>query len=83
MTNGEVVVKVLAAHSCLSALEVKQFAKRMYDYDITPQAVGGVMRRLINKGYAASGKSPYTGKAVYWLDKGIIDNFKVVNKELI
>lgn len=83
MTNGEVVVNVLMAHSCLSALEVKQFAKRMYDYDITPQAVGGVMRRLISRGYAASGKSPYTGKAVYWLDKKIVDDFKVANKEVI
>lgn len=83
MTNGEVVVKVLAEYSCLSAMEVKQFAKRMFDYDISPQAVGGIMRRLISRGFAASGKSPYTGKSVYWLNKQIIDDFKVANKEML
>ena len=39
MTNKDVVIKVLSNHSCLTAMEVRQFATRLCDYDLTPQAV--------------------------------------------
>ena len=55
MTNKDVVIKVLNEHPCLAAMEVRQFAKRLYDYDITPQAVAGAMKPLIAAGLAASG----------------------------
>lgn len=67
MTNKDVVLQVLSTHSCLTAMEVRQFAKRLYDYDITPQAVAGAMRPLIAAGLAASGIRPDNGKTVYWL----------------
>ena len=67
MTNKDVVLQVLSTHSCLTAMEVRQFAKRLCDYDITPQAVAGAMRPLIAAGLAASDKHPSTGKTVYWL----------------
>lgn len=67
MTNKDVVLQVLSTHSCLTAMEVRQFAKRLYDYDITPQAVAGAMRPLIAAGLAASGVRPDNGKTVYWL----------------
>lgn len=67
MTNKDVILQVLSAHSCLTAMEMRQFAKRLYNYDITPQAVAGVMRPLITAGLAASDKHPSTGKTVYWL----------------
>lgn len=69
MTNKEVVIKVLNEHPCLTAMEVRQFAKRLCNYDITPQAVAGVMRPLIAAGLAASDKHPSNGKTVYWLNK--------------
>lgn len=67
MTNKDVVIEVLANYSCLTAMEVRQFAKRLCDYDITPQAVAGTMRPLIAAGLAASDKHPSNGKTVYWL----------------
>lgn len=69
MTNKDVVIKVLSNHSCLTAMEVRQFAKRLCDYDITPQAVSGIMRPLIAAGLAGSDKHPSNGKTVYWLNK--------------
>ena len=67
MTNKEVVIKVLNEHPCLTAMEVRQFAKRLCDYDITPQTVAGTMKPLIAAGLAASDKHPSNGKTVYWL----------------
>lgn len=69
MTNKEAVIAVLTEHSCLTAMEVRQFAKRMCGYDITPQAVAGAMRPLIATGQASSDKHPANGKTVYWLNK--------------
>ena len=69
MTNKDVVIKVLNEHTCLTAMEVRQFAKRLCDYDITPQAVAGVMKPLIAAGLAASDKHPSNGKTVYWINK--------------
>lgn len=68
MTNKDVILQVLSAHSCITAMEMRQFAKRLYNYDITPQAVAGVMRPLIAAGLAASGIRPDNGKTVYWLN---------------
>ena len=64
MTNKDVIIKVLNEHSCLTAMEVRQFAKRLYNYDITPQAVAGAMRPLIAAGLAASDVRPDNGKTV-------------------
>ena len=69
MTNKDVVIKVLNEHPCLTAMEVRQFAKRLYKYDITPQAVAGTMKPLIAAGLAASDKHPSNGKTVYWINK--------------
>ena len=55
MTNKDVVIKVLNEHPCLTAMEVRQFAKRLCNYDITPQAVAGTMKPLIAAGLAACG----------------------------
>lgn len=67
MTNKDVIIKVLNEHPCLTAMEMRQFAKRLYNYDITPQAVAGAMRPLIAAGLAVSDKHPSNGKTVYWL----------------
>lgn len=67
MTNKDVIIKVLNEHPCLTAMEVRQFAKRLCNYDISSQAIAGAMRPLIAAGLAASDKHPSTGKTVYWL----------------
>lgn len=72
MTNKDVIIKVLSKYPCLTAMEVRQFAKRLCDYDITPQAVAGAMRPLIAAGLAASSSRPDNGKTVYWLNKDVI-----------
>ena len=69
MTNKDVVIKVLNEHPCLTAMEVRQFDKRLCDYDITQQAVAGAMKPLIAAGLAASDKHPSNGKTVYWINK--------------
>ena len=69
MTNKDVVIKVLNEHPCLTAMEVRQFAKRLCHYDITPQSVAGTMKPLIAAGLAASDKHPSNGKTVYWINK--------------
>lgn len=69
MTNKDVIIKVLNERPCLTAMEVRQFAKRLCNYDITPQAVAGTMRPLIAAGLATSDKHPSNGKTVYWLNK--------------
>ena len=69
MTNRDIVIKVLNEHPCLTAMEVRQFAKRLCTYDITPQAVAGAMKPLIAAGLAASDKHPSNGKTVYWINK--------------
>lgn len=72
MTNKDVVIKVLNEHPCLTAMEVRQFAKRLCNYDITSQAVAGTMKPLIAAGLAASGVRPDNGKTVYWLNKDVV-----------
>lgn len=72
MTNKDVILQVLSAHSCLTAMEVRQFAKRLCNYDITPQAVAGTMKPLIAAGLAANDKHPSNGKTVYWLNKDVM-----------
>ena len=69
MTNKDVVIKVLNEHPCLTAMEVRQFAKRLCNYDIPPQAVAGAMKPLIAAGLAASDTHPSNGKTVYWINK--------------
>ena len=69
MTNKDVAIKVLNEHPVLTAMEVRQFAKRLCNYDITPQAVAGTMKPLIAAGLAASDKHPSKGKTVYWINK--------------
>jgi len=66
MTNREIVIEVLKNYSCLTSFQIKGFARRMLNEDITPQSASGVLRTLCAYGYA--GRSPDTnGKMVYWL----------------
>ena len=67
MTNKEAVIGVLKEYSCLNGSQIKGFAHRMFDVDITPQTAAGVLRPLIAAGMASKSPDPNSGKMVYWL----------------
>lgn len=69
MTNNEVVIAVLKDRACLNGNEIKYFAKRLYNVDITAAAAASAVRQLIAKGLARKQTHPTTGKMVYWLTK--------------
>lgn len=66
MDNKKVVVSVLKDYGCQSSKQIAVLCRRLYDYEISPAAVGGVLRALAAKGYAANSNCG-AGKTVYWL----------------
>lgn len=67
MEKKKVVIKVLSECGTLTAKQISAFAKRKYDFDITPQGASGVMRGLIGQGLAGSSKDE-NNQARYWLN---------------
>lgn len=67
MEKKEMVIKILKESGTLTAKQISAFAKRKYDFDITPQGVSGVMRSLIGQGLAASSKDG-SNQTRYWLN---------------
>ena len=68
MDKRELITKVLSAHSCLTAMEIKGFAYRMFNEEISPNSASGQLRTMIREGKAASSKN-LNNKTVYWLVK--------------
>ena len=65
-TKKETICKVLKAHPCITAREISFFAKRMFNFDITPSSAGSQTKLLVAQRKVAS--SPNTqGTNVYWL----------------
>ena len=67
MEKKEMVIKILKESGTLTAKQISAFAKRKYDFDITPQGASGVMRGLIGQGLAASSKDG-SNQTRYWLN---------------
>ena len=67
MEKKEMVIKILKESGTLTAKQISAFAKRKYDFDITPQGASGVMRGLISQGLAASSKDG-SNQTRYWLN---------------
>ena len=67
MEKKEMVVKILKENGTLTAKQISAFAKRKYDFDITPQGASGVMRGLIGQGLAAKSKDG-SNQTRYWLN---------------
>lgn len=67
MEKKKAVIKVLSECGTLTAKQISAFAKRKYDFDITPQGASGVMRGLIGQGLAASSKDD-SNQTRYWLN---------------
>lgn len=67
MEKKEMVIKILKESGTLTAKQISAFAKRKYDFDITPQGASGVMRGLISQGLAAKSKDG-SNQTRYWLN---------------
>ena len=67
MEKKEMVIKILKESGTLTAKQISAFAKRKYNFDITPQGVSGVMRGLIGQGLAAKSKDG-SNQTRYWLN---------------
>lgn len=67
MEKKEMVIKILKESGTLTAKQISAFAKRKYDFDITPQGASGVMRDLIGQGLAASSKDG-SNQTHYWIN---------------
>ena len=67
MEKKEMVIKILKESGTLTAKQISAFAKRKYDFDITPQGASGVMRGLIVQGLAAKSKDG-SNQTRYWLN---------------
>ena len=67
MEKKEIVIKILKESGTLTAKQISAFAKRKYDFDITPQGASGVMRGLIGQGLAAKSKD-CSNQTRYWLN---------------
>ena len=67
MEKKEMVIKILKESGTLTAKQISAFAKRKYDFDITPQGASGVMRGLIGQGLAAKSRVG-SNQTRYWLN---------------
>ena len=67
MEKKKTVIKVLSECGTLTAKQISAFAKRKYDFDITPQGASGVMRGFIGQGLAGSSKDE-NNHTRYWLN---------------
>ena len=67
MEKKEMVIKILKESGTLTAKQISAFAKRKYNFDITPQSASGVMRGLIGQGLAAKSKDG-SNQTRYWLN---------------
>ena len=67
MEKKEMVIKILKESGTLTAKQISAFAKRKYDFYITPQSASGVMRGLIGQGLAAKSKDG-SNQTRYWLN---------------
>lgn len=67
MEKREMVIKVLKTCGTSTAKQISAFAKRKFDYDITPASVSGSLRWLVSRGLAGSSKDE-NNQTRYWLN---------------
>lgn len=75
MTAKEAVIDIVKRHPCMTGNEIKNFVKREYGIDVTPQGAVASLRGLISSGEARKAKDA-NGKMVYWI---ITPEWKVTN----
>lgn len=67
MTNKEMVIEILKKYPCSTGFQIKGFAHRLYNTDITPQSASGLLRSYISQGIVGKSVDPNSGKMAYWL----------------
>lgn len=67
MEKREMVIKVLKDSGTLTARQISAFAKRKYDFDITPASASGALRWLVSRGLVGSSKDEHN-QTRYWLN---------------
>lgn len=66
MTKQEIVIKALELNGTSNSKQLSCVIKRKLGIDMTPSAVGGILRTMVAKGQV--GKSNCgAGSTVYWL----------------
>lgn len=79
MTNKEIVMDILSERSCLTGVQIHDYAYQKFGESISPQAVAGVLRPMTNKGQVAVSRHPFSNRSVYWFtEKGKADIAKGV-----
>ena len=75
-TNEGIVLRVMKNYDCQSSKSISMDAKRLFDYEISPASVRGVLRKLVAAGIVANSRNEY-GTTIYWL----VDDSKAVRVE--
>ena len=76
MTNKEIIITILKKYPCLTGSQIHNFAKRLFNIDITPQSAAGVLRPLVDRGLVGKSPDPNTGRMVYWFTSFGKEQFK-------
>lgn len=74
-TNKDIVLKVMLKYDCQTSTSISMDAKRLFQYEITPACVSGVLRPLIQKGLVGSSRDGF-GKTHYWLTNDFRTNLE-------
>lgn len=66
-TNKDIVLKVMLKYDCQTAKSIAMDAKRLFQYDIKPAIVSGILRAMAKSGFVGLSKDGY-GQTHYWLN---------------
>lgn len=75
----KMVRKALLSHGCQTSYQLKTYANRMYNEDYSTGSIGAALRKLEQRGYAASSENE-KGQKVYWLTEFGMVELKEENK---
>ena len=62
----KMVRKALLQHGCQTSRQLHTYSNRVFDEDYSVGSIGAALRKLVQKGYAASSENE-KGQKVYWL----------------
>ena len=67
MTDCDKMVRrALYSHGCQTSYQLRTYSNRVYNEDYTVSAISSSLRKLVQKGLAASSENE-KGQKVYWL----------------
>lgn len=75
VAKKDIVRAVLARRSCVSAQDLARWVKRDIGLTMTPSAIAGVLRPMVNSGEVGSSNCGY-GSTVYWVNKTAVSEIQ-------